>query len=264
MGSFWRMTMLSKLPAFAALVQMDVRRRYLGTILGVAWAFISPLITTVLIYFVFTFGLRAGDVGDVPYFLWLAPGLLAWFYLSEAINGGCFAIVDNSHLVTKMQFPDALLPLVKAVSPLLIHIALLFALTVYAFLVRPQVLATIPAVAYFVVCGAALSLGISYITASLMAFIRDVPNVVAALLQFLFWATPILWSPEMVAGTRFRFLLDSPFNYVVNGYREAFLGSASFLHKPIEALSFWAFTSGLLLLGLWLFARLRPHFSDVL
>jgi ABC-type polysaccharide/polyol phosphate export permease len=258
------MNTLSKLPAFVALVHMDVRRRHLGTTLGMAWAFISPLITTVLIYLVFTFGLRTGDVGDVPYFLWLAPGLLAWFYMSDAINGGCFAIVDSSHLVTKMQFPVEILPLVKTISPLLIHLALLVALVVYAVLVRPQVLTTIPSVTYFAVCAAMLSLSISYITSSLMVFIRDVPNVVGVILQFFFWATPILWNPEMVARTRFRFLLDSPFNYVVTGYREAFLGSANFLHKPFEALSFWAFTLGLLFLGQWLFVRLRPHFADVL
>jgi ABC-type polysaccharide/polyol phosphate export permease len=252
------------LPAFTALVHMEVRRRYLGTILGIAWAFISPLITTVLIYLVFTFGLRAADMGDVPYFLWLAPGLLAWFYLNDSINGGCFAIVDNAYLVTKMQFPVAVLPSVKAVSPLIIHLVLLVALTIYASLVRPQMIATIPAIAYFAFCAMALALSISYITASVTAFVRDVPNVVIAILQFLFWATPILWNPEMIAGTRFQFLLNSPFNYVVTGYREAFLGNASFLHRPIDALFFWSFTSGLLVLGLWLFTRLRPHFADVL
>jgi ABC-type polysaccharide/polyol phosphate export permease len=258
------MSIRPQLSRFTALVHMEVRRRYLGTILGISWAFISPLITIVLIYFVFTFGLRAADVGNVPFFLWLAPGLLAWFYLTDAINGGCFAIVDSAHFVTKMQFPIATLPLVKVVSPLLIHIVLIFAFTIYASITRPQVVASIPAVVYFSLCAVALSVGVSYATSSVTVFVRDVPNVVIASLQLLFWVTPILWNPEMIAGTRFSFLLDSPFNYVVNGYRGAFIGDASVLNRPIETLSFWLFTSGLLILGLWLFARLRPHFADVL
>ena len=113
------------------LTIMDFRKRYLGTLLGGVWAFLSPLITILLIYFVMTFGLKAGSSDGVPFINWLVPGMLAWFYVLETISSGVTAVVENSHFVTKMCFPLPLLPLAKVIAPLFIHIVLMSILLIY-------------------------------------------------------------------------------------------------------------------------------------
>jgi ABC-type polysaccharide/polyol phosphate export permease len=107
-------------------------------------------------------------------------------------------------------------------------------------------------------------MSIALLTATLMVFVRDVMNIVGVILQLLFWATPIFWDPAMIAGTKFRWLLLSPFNYVLQGYRDSLFGGIFFWAKPQATLVFWAFTLLLSLFSVVLYKRTRPHFVDVL
>lgn len=243
---------------------MDFRKRYLGTILGGVWALISPLITTALIYFVFTFGLKASITGPVSFINWLVSGMLVWFYMSETIILGCTAITENSHLVTKMVFPVQLLPPTKVLASMPAHLCLMLILLAVFLADGTGTVRAWWQLIYYFGCASLFCLAVTYLTSACMVFVRDTGNVVGILVQVFFWATPIFWDPSLLAGSRFRVILFTPFTYVVQGYRDSLFHGVYFWEKPVETTVFWLTTALAAGIGWLVFQRTRPHFADVL
>lgn len=245
--------------------KMDIRKRYLGTLLGGVWAILFPSVTIALIYIVMSYGLKVTvPLGEVPYAYWLISGMLAWFFVSEMLSTGFGAIVDNPHLVTKMRFPLLLLVPVKVVAAIPVHLLLM---VVFLIVMAAQGVGSFfywIQVPYYFLCAVVLALGINYLTSAAQVFARDVGSVVGVLLQVFFWATPIFWKPDFIANSKFHFLLYSPFAYIITGYRDSLFNAISFWQRPVETAIFWVFALLVVFSGIAIFQRVRPHFADVL
>lgn len=245
--------------------KMDIRKRYLGTVLGSIWAIISPLFTIALIYVVMTYGLKISvTAGDQSYINWLVSGMLAWFFVLEILSTGVATIRENSHLVTKIRFPLHLLIIAKVVSAVPIHILLMLMFMLLISIQGEGSFAYWIQLPYYFGCAVLLTLGINYLTASAQVFTRDIGAIVGVLLQGLFWATPIFWREDLIAESGFSFLLYSPFAYIITGYRDSLFDATPFWQRPTETIIFWSITLFTLWAGLVFFRRMRPHFADVL
>ena len=249
---------------FKSLVVNDFRQRYLGSYLGILWAFIQPAITVLIFWFVFQVGFKSQPVNNVPFILWLIAGMFPWFFFSDAVSNATNAVMENSYLVKKIVFKVAFLPIIKILSALLVHLFfigvmfLLFVLYGYDFdLHWLQVF-------YYLGATIVLILGISYITSSVVVFFRDVGQLVAMLLQIAFWATPIFWSVNMFPAKYHWLFKINPLYYLVEGYRDSMINHIWFWEKPTLTLYFWIVALGLLALGFSTFRKLKPHFADVL
>jgi ABC-type polysaccharide/polyol phosphate export permease len=261
--------MMQKLyPQLVLLMQMskmDIRKRYLGTLLGSTWSVISPLINTGLIYVVMTYGLKVGGaVGNSSYVNWLISGMLVWSFILEILSTGINSIIENPHLVTKIRFPLRLLVMVKVISAMPVHILLMFLFMMVIALQENGSFVYWLQLPYYFICASILTLGINYLTSSAQVFTKDVGSVVGVLLQALFWATPIFWRTDLIASSQFSFLLYSPFAYIITGYRDSLFDAIPFWHRPLETLIFWITSLLILTLGILFFQRARPHFADVL
>lgn len=248
-----------------ALIKNDFKKQYLGSYLGLLWAFIQPITFILVIWFVFEIGFRVGAVtGDTPFFLWLICGMIPWFFFADAVSSGTNAIVANDYLVKKVSFRVGILPLVPIGSALIIHLVL-FALLIFAFLLYGKT----PSIywlqsPYFIACSGLFILGFSWLTSALRVFIKDVGNFVGVILQIGFWATPIFWSLDLVPE-KYQYIIKlNPMAYIINGYRDTFVNHVWFWEKGEVALYFWGTTAILLVVGIIVFKRLRPHFGDVL
>ena len=246
------------------LIKNDFRKNYLGSYLGLLWAFIQPITFIVVIWFVFEVGFRTGPVtGGTPFFLWLICGMIPWFFFTDAVSSGTNAVTANSFLVKKVAFRVSILPLVPIGSSFIIHL-FLFSSLILAFLLygkKPTLYwLQIP---YYMLCTLILILGLSWLTSALRVFIKDVGNFVAVLLQIGFWATPIFWPIERVPE-KYQYLIKlNPMAYIVNGYRDIFVNHIWFWENTTTFL-FWMITITILIIGIIVFKRLRPHFGDVL
>ena len=120
------------------LAKNDFKKKFAGSYLGIIWAFVQPIVTVFVYWFVFQFALNAGTQSTkrgiaVPYVLWLIAGLVPWFYFSDAFNSGTHALVEYNFLVKKVVFKISTLPAVKVVSSLFVHaFFILFMLIMYA------------------------------------------------------------------------------------------------------------------------------------
>jgi lipopolysaccharide transport system permease protein/teichoic acid transport system permease protein len=256
--------MLTRLDTVFLLARMDFKKRYLGAYIGAAWAVLSPLISIALIYFVITYGLKAGVTGTGQSFAdWLIPGMLAWFFVSDCLVSGAGVIIEYSYLVTKMKFPVWVLIPAKILSGLPVHILLLGVFLLFLVFRGGSPNLYWLQLPYFLGCSCALACAVNVVSSAANVFVRDVGNIVSVITQILFWATPLFWFPELLEGSSLQFLLYSPFNYIVSGYRYSILGLPAWDY-PLEALIFWSTVLSLALLGAAFFRRVRPHFADVL
>ena len=108
------------------LAKNDIKKKFAGSYFGIVWAFVQPVITVLLYWFVFEFGLhqKASDLRtgiEIPFVMWLMAGLVPWFYFQEAMNGGTGVLVEYSYLVKKVVFQIDTLPVVKMISALFTH-----------------------------------------------------------------------------------------------------------------------------------------------
>lgn len=246
------------------LAKNDFKVKYLGSYLGIFWAFMNPIIMILIYWFVFQIGFRSMPIGDVPFVLWLAAGIIPWFFISEAIAVGMSAIMDKSYLVKKVVFRISILPIIKIVSTLFIHIifiVLLFAMfLIYGFSLDVYHLQVI----YYLIASVILVYGISLITSSLVIFSKDIGQVVGIVMQFGFWLTPIFWSFAIVPDKLQILFKLNPFYYIVEGYRDVFIHKVWFWERPMLTIYFWVVTIVIGLIGYVVFKKLKPHFSDVL
>ncbi|MGN4126683.1 ABC transporter permease [Lysinibacillus sphaericus] len=246
------------------LAKNDFKVKYLGSYLGIFWAFVHPITMILIYWFVFTVGFRTMPIDDVPFVLWLIAGIIPWFFISEAISSGTSAILDNSYLVKKVIFRVSVLPIIKILSALFIHIIFILIVFIVFFVYDYPITIHYLQVFYFLFASIALVYGISLITSSLIVFSRDIGQIVSVLLQFGFWLTPIFWSFAIVPlNLQILFKLN-PIYYIVEGYRNTFIYQRWFWEDPLLTIYFWIVTSMIIGLGTILFKKLRPHFSDVL
>lgn len=247
-----------------SLAKNDIQVRYMGSYLGFTWAFIQPLATICIMWFVFTVGFKTPPIDNFPFILWLVAGMVPWFFIADAVGSAVTSVVENSFLVKKIVFRISLLPLIKILSALFIHsffiVFLLFMFAIYGYYPNWYTLQ----IFYYLFAAVCLSTGISFITSAIVIFVRDFGQVVNMILQFAFWGTPIFWSLTAVpAKYHFLFYLN-PAHYIVNGYRESVIYHVGFWQHPAATLYFWLVTLFVFLLGAWIFRKLKPHFADVL
>lgn len=248
------------------LAKNDFKTKYAGSYLGIIWAFIQPIVTVFVYWFVFQIALPSQPVENVPYVLWLIAGLVPWFFFSDAWSGGTSSFLEYSYLVKKVVFKISILPVVKVTSALFTHIAfIIFLLIVYIIYGNGFDLYLFQ-IFYFSIALYLFVLALSYIFSAALVFFRDLSQIVAILLQVGIWVTPILWNidntnmPLMVKNI----LMLNPLFYIINGYRDSIIYKQWFFEDIGMTLYFWSFTIILYLIGTWMFKKLKIHFADVL
>ena len=106
------------------------------------------------------------------------------------------------------------------------------------------------------------------ILSAIQVFFKDMAQIVSICLQFGMWLTPIMYSEQLFLDkglTMAPMILKlNPFYYIAAGYRDSMLTGDWFFMRPTLTVYFWAVTLITMLVGLKVFKRLRPHFSDVL
>lgn len=255
----------------ARLSVNDFKTKFAGSYLGIIWAFVQPVITILVYWFVFEKGMKPAAIRDaagteVPYVLWLIAGMVPWFFFSDALSGGTRALLDYSYLVKKVVFKIDILPIIKIVSAVFVHLFFLaFAVLLYTLYGYYPDVYTLQ-VLYYSICLFVLVMGISYLTSAVVVFFRDLNQVINIVLQVGVWVTPIMWNIDTmdISPVLKNLLKLNPLYYIVQGYRDAFIGKVAFFERWELTIYFWVVTIVFVVLGTHVFKKLRMHFADVL
>lgn len=249
------------------LAKNDFKTKYAGSYLGIIWAFVQPVVTILLYWFVFQVGFRSQPLGDYPFVLWLTAGLVPWFFFSDAWNGATNSMLEYSFLVKKVVFNIGILPVIKIFSAFFVNMFFtIFMVIVFALNGYMPTLHTLQLI-YCLICIIALCWALSYFTSSIIIFIRDLGHLLGIVLQVLMWMTPIMWDVGIVRQSYpwlEKLLKLNPVYYIVQGYRDSMFASKWFWERPMWTIYFWGLVIILFVTGAYVFQKLRPHFADVL
>lgn len=242
----------------------DFKTKYAGSYFGILWAFVQPVITILTFWFVFQVGFRSAPVQDYPFILWFISGIIPWFFFSDATMNAMYSLVEYNYLVKKIVFKVSILPLVKVISSLFVHI--FFCVFIFVAFAVSGYMPSIYniQILYYLICLFVLAVSTSFITSSIIIFFKDFGQIVSIVLQVGMWFTPIMWAYKMIPQKYDIIFKLNPMFYIVEGYRDSFITKVWFFEKPNMTLFFWIITTVLFIVGANLFKKLKPHFSDVL
>lgn len=258
---------LRQLPRYRGLIQSLVARelkaRYRGSVLGFFWSFINPLLLLLIYSFVFSVVLPGTRPSTLePYALFMFCGILPWTWFSSSLSEAAGSLIASGNLIKKVLFPAEILPLVTVLANM-IHFFLGLPILA-AFLVYYRVPLHATELLWFpVIVGVQLLLtvGLSLILSALTVHFRDIRDILANLLTFWFFATPIIY-PMSEAPTFGRTLLNTnPFTHLAISYQEVLFYPGDFGHwKWLLALG--GMSVFVFLAGYFLFDRLRDSFAE--
>jgi len=236
-------------------VKRDITERYVGSVLGVWWSFLWPLVN-IFIYMVIFSKVMGAKIHFLPYAysygLYLASGLIAWTAFSNTVLRSTTVLVEKKHILTKISLPLWFFPLVIAISESITFFISLFIYFCVLLLMKIPLdskILLVP-VAYLVQFIFAYSLG-SFLSV-LNVFLKDIKEVVNILMQFWFWFTPIVYVVQILPK-KVRFFTDlNPVYAFIQVYQKVFVTK-----EPINfaLFSFWTVFFLLFFLFSWYFCR---------
>jgi lipopolysaccharide transport system permease protein len=250
------------------LVRRDFQGRYAGSWLGFLWSFVQPLWLLGLYGLVFSTVLQVSPVGERTgsFAIFLFAGLLPWMAFHEGATRAATAITDNAPLVKKLSFPSELLVLAVVLTALL-HEAIAGAVFVVVLVVVGEISFTsLPWLLVAIPLQVALTLGMGLFLAALNVFVRDTSQLVGMVFSSWFFLTPIVYPLSLLEKGDWEWLgwvrwgiEANPLTVLVTLYRLAFLGGDG---APPGVLSLAGLAAAFLVLGVWVFRRLRSAFVD--
>lgn len=243
------------------LAWRDLKVRYKQTFLGITWAVLQPVLY--MIVFTLFFGKLANlyDEGK-PYAVLALAGSVIWLFFANSVNLAASSLVGNASLITKVYFPRllaAIAPVIAGLVDLLLSFVVLLAVMagygIYPGF--PRLLVLFP----FLLLAMGTAIGIGSWLAALNVKYRDVRYVVPFLLQLWLFASPVVYSSQLVDQPWRTVYALNPMAGVVEGFRWATLGGLAPSYGRV-ALS----TLGgavILVAGLLYFRRTERHFADI-
>jgi homopolymeric O-antigen transport system permease protein len=248
-----------------SLARRDLVSRYKGSVLGIVWAVLNPVVMIAIFTFIFAnvFGARFGPSTSAwDYALYLFCGLLPWTMFQETVQRATTTIITHANLVKRVLFPLETLPAAQTLSSLANQLFGTIALLLATLILRKHLPLTIFFLPLLLVPQTLLTIGAAWLVSSLGVFIRDLTQGISLLLMAWMYLTPIIY-PESVVPDRYRGLLNiNPFTALVRSYRRIVLEGLS--PDWMGMAYFSVFSLIAFCVGYWWFARTRKNFADVI
>jgi ABC-type polysaccharide/polyol phosphate export permease len=248
------------------LLARDIKERYAGSLLGVFWTVLQPVLFVSLYWIVFSQIMKIRvqtDTGDVPFFAFLLSGILPWFAFQEGIIRGASSILEKRHLIKKVIFPLELFPLSSVLSTFIHYgIGMIIFISVYFIWKGEASLFQIVCIVFLMVLQIFLASGISLIFSALSVYLRDIIQILGVAFQVLFYISTVLYPITAVPESLKILVQLNPATAMAEAYHNAILyNRAPELYDAIYLISF---TLLAVASGIWIFRKLKKGFADVL
>ena len=257
---------------FYFLAWRDILVRYKQTIVGIAWALFKPLISMLILTFVFG-AIAQMDPGGVPYPILVIAAMLPWQFFAAAMSESGNSLVTNSSMISKVYFPRLVVPASSVVTSLVdfcISAAILAVMMLfYRFMPGIEILA----LPLFVLLAFGAAFGVGVWISALMVRFRDFRIIVPFLVQFGLYVSPVGYSSNVVrqrlaeseALSENLMLLYylNPMASVIDGFRWALLGGEHTVHWAGMALSS-IIVILLVITGIRYFWKTERTFADII
>jgi len=246
----------------------NLKLKYQASFLGFLWSLITPLMQMMIYTVVFSVIIRVKV--DWPFAVFLLTAQLPWIFFSNCLMMGAGSVIEHGNLIKKVNFARTLIPVSTVLSNLINFAITLLVLAgflvAYDIPITSHVLMLLPAITIL----SMFALGLTFITASLAVFFRDVFHILEVILLLWFWSVPVVYP---IYPRHLSLLKDLPARWEWVGvvYRwnpmveilELF--RYTFLYREWPPLNTWIFTTVsaflCLAVGYLIFKKAAPKFA---
>jgi lipopolysaccharide transport system permease protein len=230
------------------IVAKNIKIQYRNSVLGVFWTFLQPLLTTLVLVFIFSYvwGPKK-DPGIVNYYIYLLIGRLFYEVYSQSTKRAMRSVSGAASVIKKVRVPKYIYPIANVISnyvTFLISLLVLLAFIIFFLFVGDNpphitfyaLLFPIPLLCMFLLC-----IGVGLILATLAVFFKDIEYMYDVFCMLLFYATPILYSPKTVGDKKILnyMFMANPIYSIVEMTRDVVLRGQMFnLHHLEYAIGF--------------------------
>jgi lipopolysaccharide transport system permease protein len=249
------------------LTYQEIVGRYRGSLLGVAWSLVTPIIMLLIYTFVFSvvFGARWGGMdegGRAGFAVVLFAGMTVFNLFADVVVRAPTLILANTNYVKRVVFPLEILPVVQLGNALFhfcVNMLAWAAAALFGFGSIPWTIVLLPLVLVPLLLG---TLGAAWLLASLGVFVRDLAQTIGLVVTALLFLTPIFY-PAQAIPARYRIYLEiNPLAWVVEQARGVLIHGV--LPSPAGLAAAWAIGLLVLWAGYAWFQKTRSGFADVL
>ena len=260
--SLWRHRQLIKQMAWR-----EVAGRYKGSIMGLFWSFINPVLMLTVYTFVFSVVFKAkwgvgGEESKTSFALVLFVGLIVHGLLAEVLNRAPSLILSNINYVKKVIFPLEILPVISLVAAFFHRVISLIVLFLAYIVINGSLPWTIVLIPVVLLPLVTLVLGLAWILASLGVFIRDIGQTIGIITTIMLFMAPVFFPLSALPEKYHPFILANPLTFIIEQSREVLI----FGHLPNwSGLGIYMLVaSAVAWLGYTWFQKTRKGFADVL
>lgn len=238
---------------------------YKQTVLGPAWLFLNPIITSLIYTFVFG-GIAGMDTGGVPQIIFYLTSTAIWTFFSACVTQNAATFTANAGVFGKVYFPRLTTPVSNVFSAIIkfgIQFILVLGVLLYFFVtgaVNPNwwAFSLIPVVLIHL---GLMGMGFGIIISSMTTKYRDLSILVTFGVQLWMYATPIVYPLSQLGDGIFKtILMINPVTMPVEVFRYAILGQGT-INYIFLAIS-WAFTILVVIFGIMVFNKVERTFMD--
>jgi len=237
------------------IILKELKARYAGSLLGIFWALITPLLITVVISFVFTNVIKI----DMEYFpLFVLSAILPWMCFSSSLFDTASSIVRNSQILNQFTISKEILPVASVIVN---FINLFFGLvaTLPIFIIfNIKIIPFLLLLPFVILFHFILTVGVGLLLSCLNVFFRDITHLLEVGLMFWFWMTPVFYSIDMIP-VRFRWIcMLNPMTSYITMYRNIlFEAKLPDFYLAIVSIAVSLF---ILIMGYAIFIKYEPVF----
>jgi len=245
----------------------EVVGRYKGSILGLGWSFFNPVLMLAVYTFVFSvifkarWGIEGGE-SRVDFALVLFAGLIVHAFFAEVLNASPNMILQNTNYVKKVVFPLETLPVISAGCAIFHAFISLLVLLVSLVIVKGALNWTIIFVPIVIVPIIFVTIGLSWILASLGTFLRDISQSIAILTTVMLFLAPIFYPLHFIPEAYHIYIMMNPLTFIIQQLREVVI-FGNFPSWGGVAI-YWVVSLIVLWIGYAWFQKTRRGFADVL
>ena len=238
---------------------------YKQTVLGPAWIFLNPFLTSIIYTFVFG-GIAGMSTDGVPQILFYLCSNAIWTFFSTCVTKNATTFTGNANVFGKVYFPRLTTPISNVLSSLIqffVQMLLVAAFLIY-YVVTKEVQpnwSAMPLVLLSLLELGIMGLGVGVIISSLTTKYRDLAILVTFGVSLWMYATPIVYPLSQLGDGMMRTVLElNPVTAPVEMFRYALLGHGSF--NMVQITISWTFTLIVIVAGIMIFNRVEKTFMD--
>ena len=249
---------------YTLFVKRDIITQYKQTILGPAWFFIQPALTTLMYMLIFG-GIAGISTDGLPQPMFYLAGIVCWQYFADCLNKTATTFTVNQGIFGKVYFPRLIMPLATVSSNLVrMGIQFLLFIAVYIYFlfrnvdVTPNIYLLLIPVLIIMLAGLALGFGI--LISSMTTKYRDLTILFTFIVQLWMYATPVIYPLSTMSPKMQRIMLLNPVTSIIETFKYGTMGIGTFNWGSLSY-SF-GFMLALLILGIVVFNKVQRSFMD--